>query len=139
MFKNPGISAYVTVIIIIALTAFFSLVIKHAGAQSACPAGNVVTADSAGATTCGGTPATQMSGTTGNIGGGLLVALGCSSGTATVTGAAVGMPVSVSPSGAATTGSFFYGWVSSANTVTVNVCALVAVTPTAQPYNVVVF
>lgn len=90
---------------------------------------------------------TVLSGVTGSIGGSLLTGAGsCASGTATVTGVGsgsfpVGSPVSV----AASDGSLPNGLVTlsaaatGANTVTVQVCAIAAVTPTAKTYSVAVF
>lgn len=83
-----------------------------------------------------------MSGTTGSIGGSALLAGACSSGTVTVNGAAAGMPVSVSASDGTNIpalGVGLSGTVTSANTVTVSVCAIVALTPTSKTYNVRVF
>jgi hypothetical protein len=81
-----------------------------------------------------------LSGTTGSIGGSLMTAGSCVAGTATVTGATSSMVATTSPSGdpdsTLSTGVSFYAFVSSANTVTVRLCALVAVTPAAQTYNV---
>lgn len=98
-----------------------------------------------GSPTCSnatGCPATTtaLAGTTGSIGGGALLAGACASGTATVTGATSSMAVAVSPNGDPdsnlATGIAFYAFVSATNTVTVRVCAIVAVTPTARTYNV---
>lgn len=81
-------------------------------------------------------------GTTASIGGSLLVAGACSTGTATVTGATTGMQASASPAGGIdpTNGSVLgvsvLARVSSANTVTVSVCSPIAGTPTAATYNV---
>ena len=79
-----------------------------------------------------------LSGTSGSIGGSALTAGQCASGTATVAGATTSMAVAVSPAGGNNPGTSFYwqGYVSSAGTVTVRVCALVAGTPTATTYNV---
>jgi hypothetical protein len=80
-----------------------------------------------------------MSGTTGSIGGGALLAGACASGTATVTGATTGMPAVASPSDGtniAALGTSISATVTSASTVTVNVCALLALTPTAKTYTV---
>lgn len=87
-----------------------------------------------------GTPAAILTGTTGSIGGSALAAGACAAGTATVTGATTAMAVSTSPSAdpdsTLTTGVAMYAFVSASNTVTVRVCAIVAVTPTATTYNV---
>lgn len=74
--------------------------------------------------------------TSGSIGGSALIAGGCSTGTVTVTGAANTMDVHATP--VADPGTQFY-WkavISSANTVTVSVCATIAGTPSAEAYNV---
>lgn len=84
-----------------------------------------------------------LKGTTASIGGGLLAGAGsCASGTASITGAAVGQRVSqptpsdgTLPSGLVTVS----GNVTATNTVTVQVCAIAAVTPAAKTYNVAVF
>ena len=112
-----------------------------------CPdsAGNHINIAS-GVPVCGNSmptiPAAYLSGTTGNIGGSLLLLGGTSSGTATVTGASAGMPCIASPSD----GTNIVGLglsvgctVTASNTVTVNIVAFVSVTPTAKPYSVRVF
>lgn len=82
-------------------------------------------------------------GTTTSIGGGALLLNACASGTVTVTGAIVGRPVTWGISDgtlvSALGGAGFYSVdaaVTSANTVTVEVCALTAGTPAAKTYNV---
>lgn len=84
--------------------------------------------------------AAVLSGTTAAIGGSPLLAGACAAGTVTVTGATSAMVANVSPSAdpdsTLTTGIAIYAFVSSANTVTVRVCAIVAVTPAAVTYNV---
>jgi hypothetical protein len=81
-----------------------------------------------------------LTGTTAAIGGSALLAGQCSAGTATVTGATTSMAVAVSPSSDPdsnlSAGIGIYGFVSSSNTVTVRVCAIVAVTPSSVTYNV---
>jgi hypothetical protein len=86
-------------------------------------------------------PRPIISGATGTITGTLLAVGGCDSGTATVTGATAGMPVSVSTTdGTLQTGSFFVAAsVTAANTVTVQVCAVAAGTPASKAYNVKVY
>jgi hypothetical protein len=112
----------------------------------ACVSGSVYTDSATGnAWTCTGgawkLSATSgiMSGTTGSIGGSLIVLGGCSSGTATVTGATVGMPAVATPSDGtniAGLGVVITATVTSSNTVTVNVCALVSLTPASKTYTV---
>lgn len=117
------------------------------GAPSgACVSGSVYTDSANGnAWTCTGSAwklgATSgvMTGTTGSIGGGALLAGACANGTATVTGAATGMPAMATPSDGtniAGIGASITATVTSSNTVTVSVCALIALTPTAKTYNV---
>jgi hypothetical protein len=77
-----------------------------------------------------------LTGTTGSIGGGLLAAGTCASGTAAVTGATTAMAVAASPVTYPGDGSTWLAYVSAGGTVTVKVCALVAVTPGASAYNV---
>lgn len=83
-----------------------------------------------------GTVATVLSGTTGSIGGGLLSAGVCASGTVAVTSSTTAMTVSVSPNTYPGDGTIMYGYVSTNGTVTVKVCGIVAVTPTSSTYNV---
>lgn len=83
-----------------------------------------------------GTMSASLSGTTGSIGGGALLAAACTSGTVAVTGATTSMTVNVTPNTYPGDGSLFFGYVSSSNTVTVKVCAIAALTPTAGTYNV---
>jgi len=79
-----------------------------------------------------------LSGTTGTIGGAALAAGTCASGTAAVSGASVGVPVAVSASdGSLPSGlTMLSAAVTSAGTVSVQVCAVSAVTPRAVAYNV---
>jgi hypothetical protein len=80
-----------------------------------------------------------MIGTTGNIGGSALLAGACSTGTAAVLGAVPGMPVDVTASDGTNIpalGVALSGTVTSSGTVTVSVCALVALTPASKTYNV---
>lgn len=85
--------------------------------------------------TSGVQPAT-VSAVTASIGGGALLAAACASGTVAVANATTSMAVVVSPNTYPGDGISFYGYVSSAGTVTVKVCALAALTPTASTYNV---
>ena len=79
-----------------------------------------------------------LSGTTGVIGGAALAAGACTTGATTVSGAAIGTPVNVSASdGSLPSGLVMLrAAVTAANTVTVQVCAVGAVTPAAVSYNV---
>jgi hypothetical protein len=74
--------------------------------------------------------------TTGSIGGGALTAGACTSGTVAVSGATTSMAVTATPATYPGDGIFWNGYVSSAGTVTVKVCAAAAGTPTASAYNV---
>ena len=84
------------------------------------------------------TAKSTLTGITGTIGGTALTAGSCTSGNASVTGAAVGHPVSVSasdgslPSGA----TILSAAVTAINTVTVQLCAVADMTPPAKTYNV---
>lgn len=96
--------------------------------------GNVTTT---GTLTVAGAAVTgTLSGTTASLGGGALLAGACTSGTVSVTGATTAMAVAASPVTYPGDGAYWMGYVSSANTVTVKVCAAVALTPTASTYNV---
>lgn len=77
-----------------------------------------------------------LSGTTGSIGGGALLAGTCTSGTVAITGTTTAMAVVATPVTYPGDGTDWKGYISSAGTATVKVCALVAVTPTATAYNV---
>jgi hypothetical protein len=85
---------------------------------------------------------TSLTGTSASIGGSLLAAAGtCTSGTATVTGARAGMQAQATPSDGtniAAQGTVITATVTANDTVTVNVCGLLAVTPTAKTYSVTV-
>ncbi len=75
--------------------------------------------------------------TTGSIGGGALLVGASASGTVTVTGAQVGMPCIAQPSDGTdmiVLGAIPVCTVTSANTVTVRVIAILALTPTAKTY-----
>lgn len=97
-----------------------------------------------GAMVCGTTSSTTsyLSGTTGSIGGSLLLVGASASGTATVSGAAVGMPCVATPSDGtniAGVGGDIICTVTSANTATVNVVAIISLTPASKTYNVRVY
>ncbi len=80
-----------------------------------------------------------LSGETSAIGGSLLLANTCTTGSATVAGATSNMSVSAMPVTYPGNGLIWYGYVSSDNTITVRVCANVAATPVSTAYNVRVF
>jgi hypothetical protein len=80
--------------------------------------------------------ATVFTGTTGSIGGGALLAAQCASATVTVNGATTAMAADATPNTYPGDGCVWNAQVTSANTVTVKVCAIVAITPTASTYNV---
>lgn len=73
---------------------------------------------------------------TGSIGGGVLTAGTCAAGAVSAIGSTTSMAVAVSPNSYPGDGTLFYGYVSVNNTVTVKVCALVALTPSSSTYNV---
>jgi hypothetical protein len=77
-----------------------------------------------------------LSGTTGSIGGSAMATGQCVSETVTVNGATTGMVAVASPITYPGDGMAWRSYVSSANTVTVKVCAEVPGTPTASTYNV---
>ncbi len=83
-----------------------------------------------------GTISTVSSGTTGTIGGSLLVAGACTSGTVAVINSTTAMAVSASPVTYPGDGAYWLAYVSTNGTVTVKVCAAVMTTPTASNYNV---
>jgi hypothetical protein len=82
------------------------------------------------------TGAPVLTGTTGSIGGGALLAGACTTGTASVASSTTSMSVAAAPVSDPGTSVTWEGFVSSAGTVTVRVCALIAATPTATTYNV---
>jgi hypothetical protein len=88
-----------------------------------------------------GGPVLAISGTTGSIGGSALTAGNCASGTATITGGTAGHPAVASESdGTFIGGSYTVRAVTTSSTaVTVQVCAVIAGTPTAKTYNVLTF
>jgi hypothetical protein len=83
-----------------------------------------------------GCQAPILTGTTGSIGGGLLTIGTCTSGTVSVTGATTGMNASASPVTYPGDGNYWLAYVSAADTVTVKVCAVATLTPSASVYNV---
>lgn len=81
-------------------------------------------------------PLATLTTATASIGGSLLSAATCTSGTATVAGATTSMVAIASPVTYPGDGIQWQAYVSSANTVTVKVCALALLTPGATVYNV---
>lgn len=79
---------------------------------------------------------TTLCATSTSIGGGALLAGNCTSGTVSVAGSLTGNTVNVSPNTYPGDGIVWYGYVSSNGTVTVKVCAILALTPTASTYNI---
>ena len=77
-----------------------------------------------------------LTGSTGSIGGSLLTALSCTSGTATVTGVTTGMTIAVTPVTYPGDDFTWQAYVSGTDTVTVKLCSLATLTPTASVYNV---
>lgn len=77
-----------------------------------------------------------LSGTTSSIGGGALLAGACASGTVAVTNSTTAMAVAATPVTYPGDGAYWMGYVSTNGTVTVKVCAAVALTPSASTYNV---
>ena len=77
-----------------------------------------------------------LSATSASIGGGSLAAGACATTATTVTGAAVGMAAVATPNTYPGDGNIWLAYPSAANTVTVKVCAVVAMTPTASTYNI---
>jgi hypothetical protein len=82
----------------------------------------------------------SLTGTTGSIGGSSLNAGQCASGTVNIQGAGSAMTAVASPTSSpfdvSGHGLAIWAFVSNANTVTVEVCAIVLTTPTATTYNV---
>lgn len=79
-----------------------------------------------------------LTGTTGSIGGGSIANGACSTGTVSVTGSTTSMAVSATPTTFPGAGFWWAGYVSTAGTVTVEVCNATGATntPTASAYNV---
>lgn len=105
-------------------------------------AANTLINGSPACSTATGCPATStaLTGTTCSIGGALLAAGGCSAGTVSITGATTSMAVAASPASGTnpdpgSLGVYWRARISSANTITVNVCTPLAGTPTADTYN----
>jgi hypothetical protein len=106
------------------------------GVQTAGTSGHLAAFASNGIDLADGGASAALSGTTGSIGGSLLTIGTCSSGTATVTGATTSMVASASPVTYPGDGNYWLAYVSASNTVTVKLCAVATLTPTASAYNV---
>ena len=89
------------------------------------------------ATTTGTLPVPNLVATTASIGGAALTVGACATGTTSVSGATTSMAVSTSGAAGLDPGGNYQvrSYVSAAGTVTTEVCAVVAGTPTAQTYN----
>jgi len=77
-----------------------------------------------------------LSGTSASIGGGALIAGQCATTTTTVTGATTSMVALIDPNTYPGDGTIWDAQVTSANTVTSKVCAIIALTPNASTYNI---
>lgn len=89
-----------------------------------------------GLTLSGGSLTTStLSGTSGSIGGGALLAGACANTTVSITGLTTGMAIAATPATYPGDGFYWDAYESSANTATVRVCAAVAGTPSASTYN----
>ncbi len=86
--------------------------------------------------TSGSMPAASLSATSSSIGGAILLVGGCTSGTVNVPGAVVGMTVLATPNTYPGDGAMWRAYVSSTDTVTIKICAVIALTPAASTYNV---
>ena len=89
------------------------------------------------ATTTGTLPIPTLTATTASVGGAALAVGACATGTTSVSGATTSMAVSTSGAAGLDPGGNYQvrSYVSAAGTVTTEVCAVVAGTPTAQTYN----
>jgi hypothetical protein len=83
-----------------------------------------------------GTVGLVLTGTTGSIGGGALLAGACTSGTVSVTNATTSMVAAASPNTYPGDGVWWDAQVTASGTVTVKVCVAIALTPTSSTYNV---
>jgi hypothetical protein len=81
-------------------------------------------------------PSFNLSGSTGSIGGSLLAVGGCTSGSVSIAGATTAMAVAVAPVTYPGDGMWWEGYVSSAGTVTVKVCAAVLGIPASSTFRV---
>lgn len=95
-----------------------------------------VTGNATTATTATTSTSLSLTGVSSSIGGGALLAGACASTTVSITGATTSMPATAGPNTYPGDGTTWLAYVSSSNTVTVKVCATIALTPTASTYNV---
>lgn len=82
---------------------------------------------------------TSLTATSASLGGSLLAAGACSTTTTTVTGATTAMVAIADPNTYPGDGAYWAATVTSANTVTTKVCAVVSLTPAASTYTIKVF
>lgn len=125
---NEFIKALAAVAIALTVAAFGYSALSH----SQVPAVNSGTATYPSS----GTLAATLTATTGTITPGILIAGACGSGTVAVTNSTTAMTVAVSANTYPGDGVVAFGYVSSNGTVTVKVCAIIGLTPTASTYNV---
>lgn len=114
-----------------------SQVLKQTSTGAALTVARLVCADlsDAGAG-CSSAAVAPLTGTTGSIGGGALLAGACTSGTVSVATSTTAMVAIASPVTYPGDGFDWVAYVSSAGTVTVKVCGFIAGTPGATNYNV---
>lgn len=115
------------------------MVVTGSGVEVGAPTGGIGGAGTVNAQSLevNGAPLTPtFSATSASIGGTALAAGACSTTATTVTGAAVGMAVIGTPNTYPGAGNVWNSYVSAANTVTTEVCAIVAATPVASTYNI---
>ncbi|MDE3023308.1 MAG: hypothetical protein KGI54_15915 [Pseudomonadota bacterium] len=81
-------------------------------------------------------PPPPLSAVTASIGGAALIAGACTSGTVSVSGASTSMVALTDPNTYPGDGVVYSAYISSPGIVTVKVCAIIGLTPTASTYNV---
>lgn len=135
MFKNKEFSRFILCSVVSGIIAFLLFMVYT---QTATTSSAQVPAVNSGTATwpTSGTMAAPFSGTTGSIGGGLLLAGACTTGTVSVPGSTTAMGVIASPTTYPGNSIVWDGYVSTNGTVTVRACALLALVPTASTYNV---
>ncbi len=89
--------------------------------------------------TCAGREAVALSAVSASIGGSALIAGACATTSTTVTGATVGMAVYSTPTTFPGAGNLWHSYISAANTVVTEICAIIAATPVASTYQIRVF